>query len=143
MPVRQGTAQWQGSVSEGSGTVKVGSGFLDAPYSLKARVEDVDKTTNPEELLGAAHAACFAMFLSGQIGRAGHTANRIHATSNVSVTRGESGLVIDKIHLVVEAEVPGMDAATFQELAEKSKTGCPVSAALASVPSITMEARLV
>lgn len=142
MPVRKGEAVWNGSLQEGGGTVKVGSGLLEAPYSLAARVEEASGT-NPEELLGAAHAGCYAMFLSGQIGRAGHTVKSIHATANVSLIRGEAGLQINKIDLVVEADIPGIDPAEFQELAEKAKVGCPVSAALASVPSISLDAKLV
>src|SRR5690606_36129423 len=128
MPVRKGEAVWNGSLQEGGGTVKLGSGLLEAPYSFAARMEDASGT-NPEELLGAAHAGCYAMFLSAQLGRAGHTVNSIHATANVSIIRGEAGLQINKIDLVVEADIPGIDPAEFQELAEKAKVGCPVSAA--------------
>jgi osmotically inducible protein OsmC len=142
MPVRKAEAVWQGTLNEGGGTVKMGSGLFEAPYTFKARVEEEGGKTNPEELLGAAHAACFAMFLSAQLGRAGFPPDRVHATANVTLTRGEAGLKIEGIQLDVEAKVPGIDNAQFMELAERSKTGCPVSAALASVP-ITMNAKLV
>jgi osmotically inducible protein OsmC len=142
MPVRKAEAVWKGSLQEGGGTVKIGSGLLEAPYTFKARVEEEADKTNPEELLGAAHAACYAMFLSAQIGRAGLTADYVNATAEVTLTRGEAGLKIDSITLNVEGKVPGIDEAQFNELAEKTKTGCPVSQALASVP-ITLHARLV
>ena len=108
----------------------------------KARVEEEANKTNPEELLGAAHSACYAMFLSAQIGNAGYTAEEIRATANVTLIRGEAGLKITGIEMNVEAKVPGMDNSKFQELAEKSKVSCPVSQALASVP-ITLSAKLV
>ncbi len=143
MPVRKAEAVWKGSLQEGGGSVTMGSGLLEAPYTFKARVEDEAGATNPEELLGAAHASCYAMFLSAALGRAGHTPTRVQATANVTLIRGEAGLQISEILLDVEAEVPGLDAAAFQEFAEKAKTGCPVSQALASVPSIGLQARLV
>lgn len=141
MPVRKAEAVWKGSLQEGGGTVKLPSGLFEGPYTFKARVEDAEGT-NPEELLGAAHAACYAMFLSAQLGRAGHTVNEVRAVSEVTLVRDESGLRVSGIHLVVEASIPGIDDAAFQELAEKSKTGCPISGALASVP-ITLNAKLV
>lgn len=142
MPVRKAEAVWQGSLQEGGGTVKIGSGLFEAPYTFKARMEEEDQKTNPEELLGAAHASCYAMFLSASLDRAGHTVNRISATASVTLIRGEAGLQISEIALDVEGDVPGISAETFQEFAEKAKTGCPVSQALASVPSITLSARL-
>src|SRR5512145_45348 len=143
MPSRKAEAVWQGSLNEGGGTVKIGSGLLDVPYTFKARVEEEANNTNPEELIGAGLASCYAMFLSAILGRAEHKVNRIAATANVNLLRGDAGLQINEIVLDVEGDVPGMDAATFQDFAEKAKTGCPVSQALASVPSIKLNARLV
>lgn len=142
MPVRKSTAVWKGGLQDGGGTVKMGSGLFEAPYTFKARVEEEEKKTNPEELLGAAHAACFAMFLSAQLGGANFPPEQVNATANVTLVRGEAGLKIEGIALDVEARVPGISNEQFMELAEKSKSGCPVSRALASVP-ITMTAKLV
>lgn len=114
--------------------------MLEAPYTFKARVEEETQKTNPEELLGAADAACFAMFLSGQLARAGFTQTEVHATANVTLSRGEAGLKIEGILLDVEGKVPGISEVQFKELAEKSKAGCPVSVALA-VP-ITLQTKL-
>ncbi len=142
MAVRKAEAVWNGSLNEGGGTVKMGSGLLEAPYTFKARVEEEANKTNPEELLGAALASCYAMFLSATLGRNNYTVNHIHATANVTLIRGEAGLQVSGIALEVEGDVPGIDAAAFQDFAEKAKTGCPISQALASIPSITLNARL-
>jgi osmotically inducible protein OsmC len=143
MALRKAEALWKGGLQDGGGTVKVGSGLLDAPYTFKARVEDEAGATNPEELLGAAHASCYAMFLSATLGRSGFTVNHIQATASVTLERGEAGLKIAAIALDVEGSVEGIDEAAFLDYAEKAKTGCPVSQALASIPSITLNAKLV
>lgn len=141
MPVRKAEAVWKGTLNEGDGTVKVGSGLMQAPYTWKARAEEEAGKTNPEELLGAALASCYAMFLSNQLSKAGHTVNRVQATANVHLGR-EGGLKVTEIALDVEGDVTGIDTATFQDFADKAK-GCPISVALGSVPSITVNARLV
>jgi osmotically inducible protein OsmC len=142
MATRKADAVWQGTLKEGSGTVKGGSGTFDLPYTWKARFEEEANRTNPEELVGAAHAGCYAMFLSALLTNAGFTPTRISATADVSLGRDDKGPVIDNITLNVEAEVPGLGESQFNELAEKSKEGCPISRALASTP-ITLNAKLV
>ncbi|NWF67722.1 MAG: OsmC family protein [Chloroflexi bacterium] len=141
MAVRSAEAIWQGTLADGGGTVKMGSGLLEAPYTFQGRVEEGEPGTNPEELLGAAHAACFTMFLSAQLSRAGFNPTRLHTTAKVTLRRDESGLKITAIELHTEGQVPGVDEAKFLELAEVSKKNCPVSAALASVET-TLHATL-
>jgi osmotically inducible protein OsmC len=142
MPVRKAEAVWKGTLKEGSGTVKGGSGQINAPYTWKARFEEEGGKTNPEELVAAAHAGCYAMFLSAQLTTAGFTPTSILATASVSLGRDDKGPVLEGITLDVEAEVPGVSKEQFNELAEKSKAGCPISRALAAVP-ITLNAKLV
>lgn len=140
MPVRKAEAVWKGNLTEGGGSVKVGSGLMEAQYTWKARAEEESGKTNPEELLGAALASCYAMFLSNQLAKAGHTVNQVQATANVHL-RMEGGLKVSEIALDVVGDVTGVDAAAFQDFAEKAKTGCPISQAIAT--SITLNARLV
>jgi osmotically inducible protein OsmC len=139
MAVRQSEAVWQGTLKEGKGTMKLGSGAYEGEYTWASRFAD-GQGTNPEELIGAAHAGCFSMFLSAQLTNAGFPPNRIHTTATVHLTDGPT---ISKIELNSEAEVPGVDQNTFNELAEKSKANCPVSKALAAVPDVTLNIRLV
>ncbi|HZS08186.1 MAG TPA: OsmC family protein [Blastocatellia bacterium] len=130
MPVRSAEAEWKGNLTEGKGSVKLGSGAFEGPYDWRSRSAD-GAGTNPEELIGAAHAGCFTMALSAQLGNAGITPTRIHTTAKVHLTKNETGFVIPKIELETEAEVPGIDQAAFQTHAETAKTNCPVSKALA------------
>jgi len=139
MAVRKSEAVWQGTLKEGKGTMKLGSGAYEGAYTFASRFEE-GPGTNPEELIGAAHAGCFSMFLAAQLTNAGFPPKRIHTTATVHLTDGPT---ISKIELNSEAEVPTVDQKTFMELAEKSKAGCPVSKALASVPEITMNIRLI
>jgi len=139
MAVRKSEATWRGTLKEGSGTLKLGSGLYEGPFSYASRFEE-GKGTNPEELIGAAHAGCFSMFLSALLTNNGYTPTRIHTTATVHL---EAGPTISKIELNCEAEVPGVDEAKFAELAEQAKTGCPVSKALAAVKEIVLTARLV
>jgi osmotically inducible protein OsmC len=141
MPARIAEAEWKGSVTEGAGTMKLGSGAFEGKYSFKSRFED-GVGTNPEELIGAAHAGCFSMALSAQLGRAGFTPTRIHTTAKVHLTKSEGGFSINQIDLDTEAEVPGISPEVFQEQAEGAKKGCPVSKALAGV-DIKLNAKLV
>jgi osmotically inducible protein OsmC len=140
MPVRSAEAQWQGSLQAGSGTMKLGSGAFEGPYSFASRFED-GTGTNPEELLGAAHAGCFTMALSAALSRAGHPPTRVHTSAKVHIDRGDAGFSITLIELETEAEVPGVDDETFQREAHEAKAGCPVSKALAAT-QITLEAKL-
>ena len=130
MTARTATAEWSGNLTEGKGHIKVQSGTLDAPYDFRARTGD-GKGTNPEELIGAAHAGCFTMQLSALLGAAGFTAERLHTTAKVHLEKQGAGFAIPRIELETEGKVPGLDAAGFQKHAETAKTSCPVSKALA------------
>lgn len=139
---RSGSAVWTGDIKGGSGSVSTESGVLDAvPYSFAKRFGE-EKGTNPEELIGAAHAACFSMALSGALGGAGLTADRIDTTAQVTVVPDGGGFTITAVHLVVKASVPGTDAEGFAKIAKGAKEGCPVSKVLAGA-EITMDATLV
>jgi osmotically inducible protein OsmC len=140
MPVRSAEAQWEGSLQEGSGTMRLGSGAFEGRYSFTSRFED-GPGTNPEELIGAAHAGCFSMALSGALSRAGHVPTRVHTTARVHIERGDAGFSITRIDLQTEAEVPGLDEETFRREAEGAKAGCPVSKALTGT-EITLDAKL-
>lgn len=133
MPARIAEATWNGTLAEGNGNVKLGSGAYDGPYSFKSRFED-GSGTNPEELLGAAHAGCFSMALGARLGREGFTVNSIHTVAHVHLEKGEAGFSISRIDLVTEGDVSGIDAAAFQTHAEATKDTCIISKALASVP---------
>ena len=140
MAARSAKAVWEGDLKGGKGKVKLGSGSFEGAYSFASRFEE-GKGTNPEELIGAAHAGCFSMALSAGLGRAGFTPTRIQTEARVHLEKAEDGFKISRIQLVTEAEVPGIDARKFQEEAEAAKKGCPVSKALASVP-IELNAKL-
>jgi lipoyl-dependent peroxiredoxin len=142
MAVRQAEAEWNGSLKEGKGRVKLGSGAFEGQYSFSSRFES-GTGTNPEELIGAAHAGCFTMALSAGLGRAGLTPTRLHTTAKVHLGVGDSGPSITQIDLEVEGSVPGVDAAGFTEHAENAKKSCLVSRALAGVPTITLKATFV
>jgi osmotically inducible protein OsmC len=138
---RTGSAIWQGGLKDGKGTISTESGALAGhPYGFAMRFEGV-RGTNPEELIGAAHAGCFSMALSGILGREGLTAERMDTKARVTLEQKDGGFEITAVHLTLEGRVPGCDAAKFQELAEKAKAGCPVSKLLKA--AITLEARLV
>jgi len=130
MPFRTANAEWKGNLTEGKGHIKVQSGTLDAPYDFRARTAD-GKGTNPEELIGAAHAGCFTMQLSALLGAAGFTAERLFTTAKVHLEKQGAGFAIPKIELELEGKVPGLDADGFKKHAETAKVSCPVSKALA------------
>ena len=142
MPARTADARWEGTLQDGAGTMRLGGGAYEGPYSFASRFED-GKGTNPEELVAAAHAGCFSMALSGALGRAGFTPTAVETSAAVHLEKQEAGFRIGRIVLTVRATVPGIDDAKFQELAEATKTGCPISAALAAVPQIEVDAQLV
>ncbi|KAA0143262.1 MAG: OsmC family peroxiredoxin [Gimesia sp.] len=124
---RTGSAVWQGGIKDGKGTVSTASGALqELPYSFSTRFEG-EQGTNPEELIGAAHAGCFSMALSKILGDSDLKAERLETTAEVSLNQVEGGFAIEAIHLTLKAKVPGADAATVEELAGKAKAGCPVS----------------
>ena len=137
---RKASAAWQGGLKDGKGTISTDSGVLDnSQYSFSTRFED-GKGTNPEELIAAAHAGCFSMALSGQLGNAGLTAERINTTAAVTLEKTDAGFTITKIHLDVSAKVPSATAEQFQTAAGNAKAGCPVSRLLKA--EITMTATL-
>jgi lipoyl-dependent peroxiredoxin len=141
MPARTAQAEWKGSLTEGSGTLTTESGALSgAPYGFPSRFES-GPDTNPEELIGAAHAGCYSMALAGALAKAGHPPERLETKARVSLEKSEGGFAISGIRLECRARVPGLDAAAFGKHAEAAKTGCPVSKALASVP-IELDAAL-
>ena len=140
MAVRSAEATWQGSLKDGKGSMKFGSGAFDGAYSFASRFEE-GTGTNPEELIGAAHAGCFSMALSGSLGKAGFTPTKIHTTAQVHLGKVDDKSRITKIHLETVATVPGIGQEEFLKIAESTKTGCPVSAALAGV-EITLQATL-
>jgi osmotically inducible protein OsmC len=145
MNARSATAIWKGEGLTGTGTLSTLSGTLhDAPYSFKTRFqsEDGKAGTNPEELIAAAHAGCFTMALSFALSKAGHAPTQLDTTAEVTVKQTEAGFEVAAIKLITKGQVPGVDAAKFQELATGAKAGCPISKALAAVP-ITLEASLV
>ena len=128
--IKKGSAVWKGSLKEGGGTISTETGVLkNAPYGFKARFED-GPGTNPEELIGAAHAACFSMALSLGLGNAGFTAESIQTEAAVRLEKVGDGFAITHSDLVCVARIPGIDDRTFQQIAEQTKAGCPVSKVL-------------
>lgn len=142
MAIRHANARWEGSLQEGNGRTTGQSGAFDVPFSFKTRFGD-EPGTNPEELIGAAHAGCYSMALSGGLGRAGFTPDYVNTTANVHFGPVDGKPTIYKIELVVEASVPGIDDAQFQEIALATKDGCPISRALGAVSEIVVNATLV
>ncbi len=140
MPVRKAEAEWNGDLMSGKGTVKLGSGAFEGPYSFRSRMED-GTGTNPEELIGAAHAGCFSMALSAMLAGAGHPVTSVHTTADVHFDKVEGGFAITRIELNTEGVVPGIDEATFEKFAGDAKAGCPVSKVLAGT-EITLNAKL-
>lgn len=130
--VRKGEAEWKGGVPEGSGSVSVQSGAFKGSYGFKSRMED-GPGTNPEELIGAAHAACYSMALSLALAQAGHVPTRVHTIAKVHLEKRDGGYMIPLIELETEGEVPGIGNEEFQKFAIATKTGCPVSKALSAV----------
>ena len=139
--IRKGSAEWRGSLKEGKGTVSTESGVLtNAAYSFGTRFEN-GKGTNPEELIAAAHASCFSMALSAQLGGAGITPESVRTTAAVTLEKVEGGFAVTASHLDVTAKIPGVDPAAFEKAANEAKAGCPISKLLNA--KITMDAKLV
>jgi osmotically inducible protein OsmC len=143
MPIRKAEAAWHGTFRDGEGKMSLGSGAFEGAYSYRSRMEDLDPGTNPEELLGAAHAGCFSMSLARRLSAAGYSPERIHTEARVRFGRAGEGYAISRIDLRTEAEVPGVDEELFLEKAEAAKRDCAVSKALAGVEEISLEAKLV
>lgn len=139
MGIAKAQAKWTGTLKEGQGTMKGGNGFFDAPFTFVSRFEGDAKGTNPEELIGAAHAGCFSMFLAAQLTAAGHTPTSIDTTASVHLGEGPA---VSKIELETVAVVPGVDQSTFDEKVKFSKENCPISKALAAVPELSVNAKL-
>ena len=142
MATRTSDATWNGTLKEGKGIMKLGSGAYEGAYSFASRFEEGDGT-NPEELIGAALAGCYSMAFSLGLELAGNKAEQVSTSAKVHLEKVEDGFAITKIELNCEAKVPGIDEAKFQEVAEATKTGCPVSKALSAVNEITLTAKLV
>lgn len=141
MPARSATAVWNGDIMSGNGTMKLGTGAWEGPYSFKSRFED-GKGTNPEELIAAAHAGCFSMALSGALTKAGHPPEKIETSADVALVKDGEGFKIPSIKLKTTVKVAGLDDAKFQEIAKAAKENCPVSKVLAAA-EITLDAKLV
>jgi lipoyl-dependent peroxiredoxin len=138
--IRKASAVWNGPLKEGKGTISTESGVLSkAQYSFSTRFEN-GRGTNPEELIAAAHAGCFTMALSAQLGNAGITPESLETTASVTLEKLEAGFTVTKIHLDVAARIPGVDPAAFQEAAKAAEKGCPISRLLKA--EITMTAKL-
>jgi osmotically inducible protein OsmC len=140
MPVRSANARWEGPLQDGKGTMSLGSGAFDGQYSFGTRFEE-EPGTNPEELIGAAHAGCFSMALSGALGRAGHDPESVETTARVHLDKEDGGFAITRVELQTRARVPGISEEDFQAAANEAKEGCPVSRALGAI-EITLEAEL-
>jgi osmotically inducible protein OsmC len=141
MPSSKGTAQWQGDLKGGNGTFRAGEDIT-GNYSYKSRFEEDGGGANPEQLIGAAHAACFSMALSNLLAEAGHPPDSVDTEAVVTLRPVDGAPTITTIALTTVGRVPGIDEAAFREQAEAAKAGCPVSRALAAVPEITLEASL-
>jgi osmotically inducible protein OsmC len=141
MPTRSANARWEGSLTEGKGTMRMASGAYEGPYSFQSRFEE-GEGTNPEELIAAAHAGCFSMALAAELGKAGHTPDSVDTEATVHLDEVDDGFAIKRIDLQTRVSAPGVDDSTFQQAAEAAKKGCPVSLALAAVDSIELDAQL-
>jgi lipoyl-dependent peroxiredoxin len=141
MAIRTATAEWKRDLRNGEGAFNGASGALDGAYSFESRFGE-SGGTNPEELVAAAHASCFSMFLSGVLGQGGNTPESIRTEAKVQILKEGEGFAVKKIDLSTVGRVPGIDDAAFQQAAEVAKANCPISKALGAVPEINVEARL-
>lgn len=140
MPVRTGQAVWKGTLKEGSGTLRTQSGAYEGPYNFVSRFESGPQT-NPEELVAAAHAACYSMALSAGLEKAGFKATKVTTKASVHLEKGDAGFSITHIDLDVEADVPGVEEKQFAEISEATKSGCPISK-LVTGAKVNLRARL-
>ena len=144
MAARNGSAEWHGDLQSGSGTVTVGSGIFEGAYSYESRFgEGEAEGTNPEQLIAAAHAACFTMALSNILSGAGHTPDSVRTSARVQLRNVDGAPTLTRVDLETEGSVPGIDQQQFEGYAEEAKEGCPVSRALAGIPEIELSAKLV
>jgi osmotically inducible protein OsmC len=141
MPIRTASARWQGNFTEGSGTIKTGKGGYQGNYSSKSRFEE-GEGTNPEELIGAAHAGCFSMAFSKALADAGFSPTSVETTAKVHLDKTDAGFSVTRIDLDTAGDVPGIDEGTFQKIAEGAKENCPISRLLSPGAEITLTAKL-
>lgn len=141
MTTSQASATWEGKLKDGKGSFRAGSSSFNGPFSFATRFEG-KKGTNPEELIAAAHAACFSMALSAGLEKAGKPASRVETTAACTIDMVNGAPTITKMELKVRGKVPGLDQSAFQRAADEAKRGCPVSRALAGIPQITLDAKL-
>ena len=141
MPARKSEATWEGSLVKGNGTMKLGSGLYEGRYTHASRFKQ-GEGTNPEELIGAAHAGCYSMYLSAILSGDDHVPNRVHTEATVHIDTIDDAPTIHTIELNCEADVPGIDEETFLEYANRAKAECPVSKALSAVPTVKLTAKL-
>jgi osmotically inducible protein OsmC len=141
MPIRTASARWEGNLTEGSGTVSTGKGGYQGNYSFKSRFEE-GEGTNPEELIGAAHAGCFSMAFSKDLADAGFTPTSVETTAKVHLDKTDAGFSVTRIELDTVGAVPGVDEGTFQKIAEGAKENCPISRLLSPGAQITLTAKL-
>jgi lipoyl-dependent peroxiredoxin len=141
MAIRTATAHWEGNLTDGAGTMRTGKGGLEGNYSFKSRFAE-GEGTNPEELIGAAHAGCFSMAFSKGLADAGFTPTSVDTTANVHLEPVDGAMTVTRIDLVTTGNVPGIDDATFQKIAEGAKANCPISRLLAPGTEITLSATL-
>jgi lipoyl-dependent peroxiredoxin len=141
MTARNGSAEWHGDLQSGSGTVTVGDGIFEGPYSFESRFAE-GAGTNPEQLIAAAHAACFTMALSNGLSTAGHAPESVRTTARVQLRNIDGTPTLARIDLETEGQVAGIDAEQFQRYADDAKANCPVSRALAAIPEIVLSAKL-
>ncbi|MEV6845325.1 OsmC family protein [Actinoplanes sp. NPDC051411] len=142
MPINTATARWEGNLPEGSGWMKTGRGGLQGNYSFKSRFEE-GEGTNPEELIGAAHAGCFSMAFANALSQAGFVPTSVDTTARVKLEKTDSGFAITSIALETTGNVPGVDEGTFQKIAEDAKVNCPVSKLVSPGTNVTLTATLV
>jgi osmotically inducible protein OsmC len=141
MTARNGSAEWHGDLQSGSGTVTVGDGVFEGAYSYESRFAEGDGT-NPEQLIAAAHAACFTMALSNALSSAGHPPESVRTNARVQLRNIDGAPTLTRIDLEAEGSVPGVDESEFQRYADEAKANCPVSRALAGIPEIGLSAKL-
>jgi len=141
MAIRTASARWSGTLTEGSGNIRTGKGGLTGPYSFKSRFED-GEGTNPEELIGAAHAGCYSMAFSKALSDAGFPPASVETTASVHLDKTDAGMTVTRIDLETIGDVPGIDDEQFGKLAEAAKDGCPISRLLSPGAQITLNAKL-
>jgi lipoyl-dependent peroxiredoxin len=141
MPIRSSSARWQGTLTEGSGTIRTGKGGFEGNYSFKSRFEE-GEGTNPEELIAAAHAGCYSMAFSKGLSDAGFPPTSVDTTANVHLDKTDAGMTVTRIDLTTVGVVPGIDQAEFMKIAEGAKENCPISRLLSPGAQITLDATL-